>query len=49
MSIGTRDFTAMLQGGSDPGNTDPLATAPPVGEEWVSPTSCGREPPASTS
>jgi hypothetical protein len=25
----------MLQGGSDPSNTDPLATAPPAGEEWV--------------
>jgi hypothetical protein len=26
----------MLQGGSDPSNTDPLATAPAEGEEWVS-------------
>jgi hypothetical protein len=25
----------MLQGGSDPSNTDPLATEPPAGEEWV--------------
>jgi hypothetical protein len=25
----------MLQGGSDPSNTDPLATAPPAGEDWV--------------
>jgi hypothetical protein len=26
----------MLQGGSDPSNTDPLATEPAAGEEWVS-------------
>jgi hypothetical protein len=26
----------MLQGGSDPSNTDPLATEPVAGEEWVS-------------
>lgn len=26
----------MLQGGSDPSNTDPLATEPAPGEEWVS-------------
>jgi hypothetical protein len=26
----------MLQGGSDPSNTDPLATEPPAGEDWVS-------------
>jgi hypothetical protein len=26
----------MLQGGSDPSNTDPLATEPAEGEEWVS-------------
>jgi hypothetical protein len=26
----------MLQGGSDPINTDPLTTEPPAGEEWVS-------------
>jgi hypothetical protein len=26
----------MLQGGSDASNTDPLATEPAVGEEWVS-------------
>lgn len=25
----------MLQGGSDPSNTDPLATAPAAGEDWV--------------
>lgn len=25
----------MLQGGSDPSNTDPLATEPAAGEEWV--------------
>lgn len=29
-------FEYMLQGGSDPSNTDPLATAPAAGEEWVS-------------
>ena len=26
----------MLQGGSDPSNTDPLATVPAAGEDWVS-------------
>jgi hypothetical protein len=26
----------MLQGGSDPSNTDPLATEPAAGEEWIS-------------
>ena len=26
----------MLQGGSDPSNTDPLALEPPPGEEWIS-------------
>lgn len=25
----------MLAGGSDPSNTDPMATTPPAGEEWV--------------
>lgn len=25
----------MLQGGSDPSNTDPMATAPAAGEDWV--------------
>jgi hypothetical protein len=25
----------MLMGGSDPSNTDPYATEPPPGEEWV--------------
>ena len=29
-------FAYMLQGGSDPSNTDPLATEPAAGEEWVS-------------
>ena len=29
-------FAYMLQGGSDASNTDPLATAPAAGEEWVS-------------
>ena len=29
-------FAYMLQGGSDPSNTDPLATEPAEGEEWVS-------------
>ncbi len=28
-------FAYMLQGGSDPSNTDPLATEPAAGEEWV--------------
>jgi hypothetical protein len=28
-------FAYMLQGGSDPSNTDPLATEPAEGEEWV--------------
>jgi hypothetical protein len=28
-------FAYMLQGGSDASNTDPLATEPAVGEEWV--------------
>jgi len=29
-------FAYMLQGGSDASNTDPLATEPAAGEEWVS-------------
>jgi hypothetical protein len=28
-------FSYMLQGGSDPSNTDPFATEPAEGEEWV--------------
>jgi hypothetical protein len=28
-------FAYMLQGGSDPSNSDPLATEPAAGEEWV--------------
>ena len=40
----------MLVGGSDPSNTDPMATAPAAGEDWVTtpPTSCWSCPAAST-
>jgi hypothetical protein len=35
-NITTPGVAYMLQGGSDPSNTDPLATAPAEGEDWVS-------------
>ena len=35
-SVTVPGLAYMLQGGSDPSNTDPLATEPAAGEEWVS-------------
>jgi hypothetical protein len=35
-SITTPGLEYMLQGGSDPSNTDPFATEPAAGEEWMS-------------
>jgi hypothetical protein len=33
--ITTLGLAYMLQGGSDPSNTDPMATEPPAGESWI--------------